>query len=704
LTVSQVWPGPKGGAVFRGKSPDGTTHKVIASEKVISRPPKPGESWRVQGEARAHPKWGPQLEASLAVPVVPEGEHLRRFLARNRAFQGVGEVRARKLWDRFGIGLYALLDAKDTAPLAEVIGEEVADSLVLVWEETRAEARVVEWLDKHGFPVRLASKVIKLWGPLAPEKVQENPYRMLAIAGWSQVDTAAKLLGIPADAENRRIAAVEATCYRSMGDKHTVISEQELLRGVAQLLGEGCDEAQMALKLASQDRAVVKLGEDLWQALGPHVMESYVQARISAMVVAEFVPSGHLLWQVPSDAEVDALITTFQAGADLKLTEEQKQAVWLALTQRFALLLGGAGTGKTTVLKAVEWAVSRCDGTVHFLALAGRAAIRMQEATGHPARTIAGFLGAVERGDLTLGGGDLVVIDEASMVDLALMYSLLRVIPEDARVLLVGDPYQLPPIGMGLVFSVYAEDDRAPKVELTVVHRQAAETGIPAFAQEIRHGRVPALSPFCGAGKGVTFTHCSEADAQGLVIELLSEMGGHGETQILSAIKRGPAGIQAINNSLHYLRSVGRDTWEGFAVDDPVIWLENDYERRIWNGSLGGVEAAGPDSLSVRWDGHSKPMTMERADLDSLHLAYAISIHKAQGSQFRRVIVPAFSSRLLDRTLIYTALTRATEQVVFVGDLAALSQAVEAPPAPHRRNHGLYLGLSQVPERHHATD
>jgi exodeoxyribonuclease V alpha subunit len=136
---------------------------------------------------------------------------------------------------------------------------------------------------------------------------------------------------------------------------------------------------------------------------------------------------------------------------------------------------------------------------------------------------------------------------------------------------------------------------------------------------------------------------------------------------------------------------MGRDEWQGYAVDDPVIWLENDYDRKIWNGTLGGVQAAGPTSLFVLWDGHDKPMDMGLSDLDSLDLAYAISVHKAQGSQFRRVIVPVFKNRLLERTLIYTALTRATEQVVFIGDADALRQAVEAPPAPHRRKHGLGL-------------
>jgi exodeoxyribonuclease V alpha subunit len=355
------------------------------------------------------------------------------------------------------------------------------------------------------------------------------------------------------------------------------------------------------------------------------------------------------------------------------------------------MILGGAGTGKTTVLKAIMWAVEKMNGTVHAVALAGRAAIRMTEATGCPARTIAGFLGAAERGDLELGGSDLVVVDEASMVDLPLAYSLMRAIPEDARLLMVGDPYQLPPIGMGLVFSVYAADDRIPKVELMQVHRQAKETGIPQIAAQIRMGTRPGLNPYEGAKAGISFLPCTIAEAQAQVIELVSELGGPSEVQILSPIKNGPSGIKAINAALHRLRTMGRDEWQGYAVDDPVIWLENDYDRKIWNGTLGGVQAAGPTSLFVLWDGHDKPMDMGLSDLDSLDLAYAISVHKAQGSQFRRVIVPVFKNRLLERTLIYTALTRATEQVVFIGDADALRQAVEAPPAPHRRKHGLGL-------------
>lgn len=695
VLVGQVWPGRSGGAIFSGRDNGGAFHRILSSGTVLARTPKVGETWRVSGQVKTHPTYGPQIHATQALPVTPDGEHLRRFLARNRAFQGVGEGRAGKLWDRFGSGLYAILDAKDRAPLLEVLGtEEVVDVLLKAWEESRAEARVVQWLDQHAFPLRLAAKVLKLWGVLAPQKIQENPYRMLAVAGWELVDRAAHAIGFPRDSEVRQIAAVEATCYRAMGDKHTVLGEDDLLSGVGRLLGGGRDGAERALKLAEEDRAVVFLGKSTWQPLGPHVMESYVRGRVAAMVAAEHVPSGHLFWVTPSDAEVERLLIEFAEGHNLQLTDEQKQAVWLALTQRVGMILGGAGTGKTTVLRAVMDAVEKRQGTVHAVALAGRAAIRMTEATGRPARTIAGFLGAADRGDLVLGGSDLVVVDEASMVDLPLFYSLLRVIPEDARLLLVGDPYQLPPIGMGLVFSVYAEDDRVPKVELTQVHRQAAETGIPAFAQGIRHGVLPHSWSQTAASRfryqpGISWFPSSEADAQGLVIELLSELGGLGETQILSPIKRGPAGIEAINIALHKLRATGKDQWQGFAVDDPVIWLENDYERRIWNGTLGLVVAAGPAGISVKWDGHDQPMAMDQEDLDSLGLAYAISIHKAQGSQFRRVVVPVFQTRLLDRTLLYTAITRATEQVVLLGDSSALVAAIQALPAPRRRKTGM---------------
>jgi exodeoxyribonuclease V alpha subunit len=577
-----------------------------------------------------------------------------------------------------------------------VIGDEQARILVEAWKECQAEGRVVRWLEENGFAVPLATKVLRLWGPEAAQKIEENPYRMLAVAGWESVDRAAMGLGVDPAADVRRIAAVEAVCYRSMTSKHTVIEERELLPRLAELLKQSEESAKESLLLAEQDQAIHNLGDGRWQAFGPFVMENYVRERISQAVAAEFVPSGHLLWQVPNDAEVDEDIRDFETKNSLQLTSEQKQAVWLALTQRFGIIQGGAGTGKTTMLKAVHHSMLQHNGTVHAVALSGRAAMRMREATGQPARTIAGFLGALKRDELHLGGSDLLIVDEASMVDLPLAYMLFRSIPEDCRMILVGDPYQLPPIGMGVVFATYCEDDRAPRVELTVVHRQAAETGIPLLAGQIRAGLMPNLAQYSGAGKGISFLECSEGDALGQIVEVLGTLGME-ETQVLGAVKKGPTGIKAINESLFRLRSVGKPTCQGFAPGDPVIYLQNDYQRLIFNGTLGEVATVGTASLSVRWDGHEKPMEMVMQDLENMDLAYAISIHKSQGSQFQRVIVPVFPSRLLDRTLLYTAITRAVEQVVVLGDKKAFADALASPPAPRRRRHGLSAGSGSLP-------
>jgi exodeoxyribonuclease V alpha subunit len=696
VTVKRVWPGALGGAVFTGTDEGGNAHRIVASKDVIHRAPNPGECWTIRGEPKTHSRFGLQIHAVHAMLLRPKGELLTRFLARNRAFQGIGEVRARKLWSVFGGGLYDLLDTKELAPISEILGEELAKRLLQTWEEFRAEAQVTRWLEEQSFPVRLATKVIRLWGTEAPAKIQENPYRLLAVAEWDQVDAVALDLGVHPEAPIRWVAAVEAVCYRAMADKHTVVPEAELIRGTSQLLRLPQASAAEALKISERDHAVLQIEEARWQAFGPYVMESFVRRRIEQMVANEQAFPGHLFWTRPPDEEVNSLISEFQDQNHIHLTNEQQQAVWMAMTQRFGLILGGAGTGKTTMLKAVHFAVEKKWGTVHSVALAGRAAMRMREATGKPARTIAGFMAALQRNDLQLGGSDLVIVDEASMVDLPLTYTLFRSIPEDCRVLMVGDPYQLPPIGIGVVFSAFCEDQRVPKVELTKVHRQASETGIPSMAALVRQGKMPDLKEFSGPDMGISFLDCSEEEALERIVGIHRALGGSPETQILGAVRRGPTGTQAVNQALHRLRTGGKPSWNGFSSNDPVIFLHNDYDRLIWNGTLGAVESVSPSSISVMWDGHERPLCMTEDDIDSLELAYAISIHKAQGSQFRRVIVPLFHSRVLDRTLIYTAITRGTEQIVLVGDRVAFRQAVSAPPAPHRRRHGLAVAPSPL--------
>jgi exodeoxyribonuclease V alpha subunit len=275
------------------------------------------------------------------------------------------------------------------------------------------------------------------------------------------------------------------------------------------------------------------------------------------------------------------------------------------------------------------------------------------------------------------------------------MYSVVRALPARVRLLLVGDLYQLPPIGFGLVFQVLASNPNIPRVELEEVHRQARSSGIPQMAREIRQGIIPHLPPFAGARTGVGFIDAREGDAMDRILSILTEWSECDDVQVLGVTKRGASGVRNINAMMHAMASATKLKLEGweFAEGDPIIYLVNDYQKELWNGSLGRIEKVlnlnGRRALLCSLDDARREIPQE--DLHRIDLAYAITVHKAQGSQFKRVIVPVVRSRLLDRTLIYTALTRGVEQVVFIGDREAFDAAVTAPPHSHERLVGFSL-------------
>lgn len=392
---------------------------------------------------------------------------------------------------------------------------------------------------------------------------------------------------------------------------------------------------------------------------------------------------------------VSETIAEYENSARLKLNAAQREAVTVALHQPLSIVTGGAGTGKTTVLQAIHTAAERVGIPVLQMALSGRAAQRMREGTSRPASTIAAFLRMAERRAIDAESEPLVIIDEASMLDLPLMYSIVRAIPLRARLLLVGDPYQLPPIGFGLVFHILALSQTVPRVELAEVHRQAQSSGIPQSAHQVRHGVVPPLRQFAGAHAGVCFIEADNDDVIGRILGVRAEWASCRDVQILGVTKRGAGGTRNINATLCVAGAAARprlNRWD-LAEGDPVIYTANDYQKELWNGSLGHIEriieSNGRQSLLCRLDGVLHELGEE--DFHRIELAHAITVHKSQGSQFGRVIVPVFKSRLLDRTLIYTAMTRGTEQVVFIGDRNAFDAAVTAPPRSHERQVGFSM-------------
>ena len=700
LIVASVFPGPRGGAVFFGKDGLGNRVRAVADQAHICRPPQPGETWRLQGTFVRHSQFGDQLHVEKACPLKPDGRVIAHYLSHHPAFRGIGigPAKVARLCKTFGDDLVTLLDQGDAEKLSLVLDGECASNLIQRWRENAKEASVVTFLDAHCVDVRLASKVLRYWPDRTVEKLQENPYRLLFLASWSTVDRIASSLGIRCDDERRLVAAVESVVYaRLHSEKDTRIDGAALHDGVLGLIGHRDPAAAgRAVELAAAEGTIVGHEIGGYQAFGCAVMEKFLSLRFQNLIAS----SARQNATRASAPAIENDIISFERANRIGLNQEQRSAVQMAVIQRFSVLHGGAGVGKTTVLKAVCTSVEGRGGRVIQMALAGRAAQRMREATGREAFTIAAVLNQIKQRRLTLGEDDLVVIDESSMLDVILVYRLMRALPEPVRLLLVGDPFQLPPIGPGLVFHILVDSRGVPQQELTQVHRQAAGSGIPAIANEIRHGRAPTFDSFGGPACGVALIEAASQHIGRTVIDVMRSLADCSEVQILGVTKRGDAGTETFNAAIHKLVTVGNPSlagW-GFAETEPVIHLVNDYEHELFNGSLGRirriiVERSGKGTIrnSIDCDFDGVMHRFAGDSLDRIELAHAITVHKAQGSQFKRVIIPVVRSRLLDRTLVYTALTRAVEQVVFVGNREALIQAIQAPPHSQRRRVGFRL-------------
>ncbi len=448
------------------------------------------------------------------------------------------------------------------------------------------------------------------------------------------------------------------------------------------------------------------------QPLGALVMERQVAKAVSDRLIA----TGTALMQTE---EVDSVLHAYEVNEGIELNTEQRQAVHLAAEKSFMLITGGAGVGKTTVLKALYKVYDQVGIEVVQLALAGRAAKRMQEATGRSAFTIANFLRAAKE----LSGPYVVVVDEASMVDIVTMHRLVELLDTNVCIVMAGDPEQLMPVGPGLVLHALIRVPSVPLAELKVIKRYGGE--IAAAAVSIRNGIWPALPN--DETRAIAFIHCDVTrtdTGSNLIADTVLDLYklDAANTQILSARKAGVDGVKIINNLCQKEITAGNKpvmVWSveheqavltPFNLGDSILCTRNMWDRGLQNGSLGVIVEveevrrpqmdddeveSSPTLAWVLWDdGVRRPLVEPM--LDDIELGYAITVHKAQGSQWPRIIVPLTGHRLLDRTLIYTAITRAQKQVLIVGDEAAAKAAVQNEPRVRERQVGLDLILQST--------
>ncbi|HEX6705322.1 MAG TPA: AAA family ATPase [Albitalea sp.] len=743
LVVTSFHPGPAGGGILIGTDGSGVSRRAAIKAQVLARPPVCGEAWRVTGTERfSHWHGAPYLDADVALPMPLEGEAIVRYLADNPRFERVGIRTALRLRNGLGLeGLHAALRARDFEALAKVVEPSVAVAIVNAADLLHDEIETLTELERAGVDARTAGLAFALWGARAPAYLEAQPYCLRLILPWRQVDERALRMGVlPTDAR-RLFALVEEALAARFKSGHTAATRQSLAGAFRRLAGRTANvDAAGAIDLAIQSGRVILHGDGLIQSRGAWWMEREIERILAQRLSVPARPFG--------DLSADAAITEEESKSGHRLTARQADAVRMAMTHRVCALAGGAGTGKTTALHAIGHAlraraqllvaVAPNSDNIVQAAVAGRAARRIAQATGMPAATLARLVRDLELRRIDLSGGT-VIIDEASMLDLPQVYRLLTLLPDDCDLLFVGDPGQLPPIGPGQFFRSLVNGGRFARVELDVVQRQAASSGLPAVAAAIRRGNLPELPLFdpqepYRPGVFVAPSSLSRHAVFDTTYEVFSRLAGpipvRGATdplhsrdvQILCATKHGAVGTKALNAAVedaYMSRQVHAPGW-GMSVGSKILWLKNDYQKAplrtadgsiqldpksgdpvfagLMNGCLGIVRrnTAGVDGDSsepaswVEFDDGSSDWIYER-DLQNLTLGWAVTVHKAQGSAFERVVFPAAKNRLLDRAMIYTAITRAVQTCVLVGDIKFLREVVEAEPRAFARQTCLTL-------------
>lgn len=628
------------------------------------------------------------IRHSAAPDALPrDGALLVDYLARDRAFRDIGPKRAQALHDALGANLLEHL-AMATNEVIDLVGEEPALCAAAALAERQGEADLLAWLSslRVEMPIGRAIRLARAWGPQGLAALKTNPYLLLTIADWKVVDRVARAAGIGTDDQRRDAAAVEAALQGRAGLRSgsTCVSRANIRLEAGKLLGRPLTPDAVGRAIAIG--GAIPIGDDL-QPPGAAWMEAETAQILSAL--ARERPSQDLALAKLSDQEISDLLDHCADDQGFPFTDKQREAVHAAHKHR-ALVLGGyAGSGKTTVLRGICATLEASGRHPVIVTLSGRAAQRATEATGRPAMTVAKFLVMNDRDDRHLTAADVLIADEASMLSLVEVWRLLRRLG-DASLILCGDPAQLPPIGFGLVFHALVDEVATPKVILDRVHRQSEESGIPSIAEMIRDGALPDLPDFA-SGMGVTFTPCSREGLLDAIKKIGVSLRRDGVTRdqmkIIAPTNRE---IDVINQHFHNIRlRQGGPSWPGLPAlmpGEPIIWTRNDPDRGLTNGSMGRVLDAGETNARVCLDDRRIDLTCD--DRQHIRLAYAISVHKAQGSQWPVIIVPAFRSKVMDRSMVYTALTRAQGRAIFLGDRSALRTATFDPDAVAWRRTG----------------
>jgi exodeoxyribonuclease V alpha subunit len=657
-----------------------------------------GEWLSATGQWTIDPRHGPQFKADQIRTSAPESaEGIERYLA-SGLIKGIGPAYAGRLVARFGKDVFTVI-AERPARLREVegIGRERQRAITESFRAQKVVREIMVFLHSHGVSSSRAYRIFKTYGEEAIAKVQADPYclaRDIRGIGFKTADEIAAKLGVAARSELRARAGVEYTLQELTRDGHCAYPRADLARKVSELLGVPADLADAAITHGVASR---RLAEHPGPEGSPLVYLAPLDdaERDLARGLARLFRGRHPLPPVDAGKAADWV----ESKVGLELSATQRAALAKALTSKVMVITGGPGVGKTTLVDSIVRIFRAKKLSVVLCAPTGRAAKRLSETSGLEAKTIHRLL---EFDPATLAfkhdaarplQGDLFVVDEASMLDVVLCRDLVRAIPASAALLFVGDVDQLPSVGPGSVLRDVIESGTIPVLRLTEVFRQAAQSAIVGNAHRINRGVLPALPEGEPGGAGGTDFHFVEAEdaEEGVarILRLVTEVlprrfrfNAREDVQVLCPMQKGELGARNLNVRLQQAlnpsgESIERFGWT-FRVGDRVMQTVNDYEKNVFNGDIGRIRQidSAEQELTVAFDG--RPVEYEFGELDELTLAYAATVHKSQGSEYPAVVVPIHGQHyvMLQRNLLYTAVTRARKLVVLVGTKSALAIAV----------------------------
>lgn len=645
----------------------------------------PGDTVRLWGRWVEDARFGRQLRMEryeLVLPTTVAG--IEKYLG-SGLIHGIGPTFAKRLVDAFGVETLRVID-EEPQRLRSVdgIGTKRAAQIREAWARQRAVQNIMVFLQGHGIGVGQAVRIFKRYGDTAVAVLRDNPYRLaedISGIGFRTADKIAEQLGVAKDSPKRAEAALLYCLDDAASAGHVYLPWKELAATAAELLSLPGDAPVLgaALEAVEERERVVREGEAVYPTR-LWVAEEGCGTLLKRLVAAR----GD---DIPIHA--DKAVEWVEKTQGIALSPEQREAIRAASREKITVITGGPGTGKTTVLKSLLAIFEKKNVQGMLAAPTGRAAKRMEAATGREARTLHRLLefspkeGRFLRNESNPLRADLVIVDEVSMVDVQLMHHLLRALPPRTRLILVGDVDQLPSVGPGNVLLDIIAAGAVPVVWLKTVFRQAAESGIIANAHRINRGLPPEFNT-----RDFFFVERKEpAAALDTIVELVTRRipGRFGldpkrEIQVLAPMHRGDAGVANLNTALKEALNPGVDPLPrcAFGLGDKVMQLANNYELDVYNGDVGIVKTVDTDLQEAEVQFDDRVVLYGFDQLDELGPAYASTIHKAQGSEYPAVVMPVLTQHylMLQRNILYTAITRASRLVILVGDPRGVDMAV----------------------------